>query len=79
MAEKLETPAECPACRSPTVARIQYGLPMFTAELEKNLEEGRVVLGGCVIFGDDPEWQCKACGHQWGRIVRADDLKEGSA
>jgi hypothetical protein len=76
MAERLETPSECPACRSPRVARIQYGLPTFSPELEKDLDEGKVILGGCVMFGDDPEWHCMACRHRWGRIPWGDGLEE---
>jgi hypothetical protein len=45
-----------------------YGLPEFSPELERELDEGRVVLGGCCVFGDDPEWQCTDCGHRWGRV-----------
>lgn len=43
---------------------MQYGLPVFTPELERDVKEGRTVLGGCVISGDDPEWRCTDCGTQ---------------
>ena len=65
MPASAERPSECPSCRSTRVARIQYGLPHFTRELEEELASGKVVLGGCVVFGDDPSWQCLACGHRW--------------
>lgn len=26
------------------------------------MDEGRVVLGGCCITGDDPAWRCVVCG-----------------
>jgi hypothetical protein len=26
---------------------------------------GRIVLGGCVITGDDPSHQCRACGQEY--------------
>jgi hypothetical protein len=63
-----ERPASCPACGSPRVASILYGLAQFTPELERELAEGRVVLGGCVVFDESPKWQCAACGQQWGRL-----------
>ncbi len=50
------------------MARIFYGLPNFSRELERDLDEQSVVLGGCRVFGDDPEWACVACGHRWGLI-----------
>jgi hypothetical protein len=57
----------CPACGSAEVAGIQYGLPLFTAELNADLDAGRVVLGGCCIGGDDPAWVCRECKHHWGQ------------
>jgi hypothetical protein len=50
------------------VATILYGLPHFSPELERELDERRVVLGGCVVFDDSPRRQCADCGHQWGRV-----------
>jgi hypothetical protein len=41
----------CPACGSSDVARIFYGLPIPSAELEKALERREVVLGGCCVTG----------------------------
>jgi len=31
-------------------------------ELAKDLEEGKVVLGGCVVTDDSPQWRCLSCG-----------------
>ena len=71
-----ETPSHCPACYSPRVACILYGLPDFSPELERDMNAGRVVLGGCSVFEDSPEWQCMACRHRWGRLEGADPLME---
>ena len=69
MVDRPTVPTECPVCHSSRVARILYGLPYFTPELNKELDEGRTVLGGCCVFGDDPEWQCVVCRHEWGRMA----------
>ena len=61
-----EQPERCPECGSGRVARILYGLPHFSEELERKLEAGEVVLGGCMISDDDPTRQCAECGHRWG-------------
>jgi len=37
-----------------------YGLP--SVELEQAVREGRVVLGGCIITGNDPQEKCIYCG-----------------
>ena len=68
MPDRAEVPSDCPACRSPRVAGILYGLPIFTPELQQELDQGKTVLGGCCVFGDDPQWECQACGHRWGRL-----------
>ena len=58
----------CPKCQAGNPARILYGLPDFTPELQQELSSKRVVLGGCVIFDDSPAWQCTRCGHEWGEL-----------
>lgn len=54
-------PRKCPACGSKRIARILYGLPAFSDELQRDLEEGKITLGGCCIRDDDPVWQCADC------------------
>jgi primosomal protein N' len=61
-------PDRCPECGSEKVASIFYGLPVFTVELERQLKEGEVILGGCCVTGDDPQWHCVECRHQWGKM-----------
>lgn len=46
------------------MASLEYGLPDFTPEVEAKLKAGRVRLGGCLVTGDDSEWQCADCGAQ---------------
>jgi len=58
-------PTHCPACGSPDVARILYGLPLFDAELNDALDRKRVVLGGCTVADGDPHWHCNACGKEF--------------
>ncbi|WP_203329171.1 hypothetical protein [Candidatus Laterigemmans baculatus] len=56
--EASQKPVKCPKCGGQPVARIVYGLPHFSDELEQEIQSGKTVLGGCCISGDDPEWQC---------------------
>lgn len=58
-------PKQCPACGSKSIARIQYGLPVYSEELQKQLDSGAVVLGGCCVTGEDPRWHCNACENRW--------------
>ena len=59
-----DKPDACPSCGASEVLRIVYGLP--DQELAEEARLGKVALGGCVITGEDPEWQCAKCGREFG-------------
>lgn len=54
-----DKPIKCPACGSPKVVRIMYGMPSYEAFLDS--KAGKIILGGCVVTGDDPRWGCIDC------------------
>ena len=56
----------CPRCGSHKIARIQYGMPAFSQRLEADLAAQRVVLGGCLVWDDQPDRSCSACGLEFG-------------
>jgi hypothetical protein len=58
---------KCPSCGSRSVARISYGMPVPGPALDQDLASGRLVLGGCLVFGEHPDRYCNECGHQWRR------------
>lgn len=71
-----EAQIKCPFCGSKKTARIKYGYPVFTEILERKLDEGKVILGGCcireVFVGEewvqsDPSRICNECGKKFGR------------
>jgi|GEM_PF-1903425 len=56
----------CPKCESKNVARVMMGMPIFTKRLERDIEDGKIILGGCSVSdGGDPQLVCNACKHQW--------------
>jgi hypothetical protein len=59
--ESKVKPEICHKCGSKRIAEILYGMPLGTSELQKDMEEGKIVLGGCCITNDDPKWQCVDC------------------
>ena len=60
----METTAtRCPRCGSEDVLPIVYGYP--GPELDEESLAGRVVLGGCLVGPDSPEFHCKVCEHDW--------------
>lgn len=56
---------DCPECGSgkDEVIPIIYGMP--APELAEAEARGEVILRGCTVSVDDPQWHCKACGHEW--------------
>lgn len=52
----------CPRCGSRETVRIQYGLPADSEQLEADIKAHRVVLGGCMVWDDQPDLSCAACG-----------------
>jgi len=56
----------CPKCGQMDVAEFLWGLPEFSPELEHDIEEGKIVIGGCCLGADSPQWKCNQCSHEWG-------------
>ena len=54
-------PRCCPNCNAPRVAKIFYGYPMFDDKLEKDISEGKIVLGGCMHADNAPDYKCVEC------------------
>lgn len=69
MVSVARKPRKCPNCGSHMIATYLYGMPHFSTELEKALDDGSVVLGGCVVSDAMPEWVCTSC--------KTDFLKSG--
>ena len=46
--------------------RIVYGYVMLTEGLKREIDEGRIALGGCCVSRNDPAQKCLDCGLQWG-------------
>lgn len=57
-------PINCPYCGG-RIVPIIYGEP--SEEVFEKYSKGEVMLGGCCITGDDPEWECNKCGQRFRR------------
>lgn len=57
-------PKICPSCGSARIASILYGYPGSDEKLRRDLDDGKIVLGGCCLTGNDPKWECVECGAQ---------------
>lgn len=54
-------PAECPVCHSQRIAEVLYGEPCYNEELLRQEKNGEVIIGGCLVSADYPDWQCYNC------------------
>lgn len=69
--ESTDKPNFCPTCGRAAVVEIAYGLPNPSAF--EDAAAGSVVLGGCCLSSDNPDWQCTSCEQQIHRIQDAED------
>ena len=61
---------QCIRCGSKNVLNIVYGYPSH--ELGLDAQAGKIVLGGCEVGEDLPEYHCKDCQQEW-NIIQAID------
>ena len=54
---------KCPACGQLKGAEIIYGMP--DREAGRFIDMALLIAGGCMREGDAPDYQCRACGHEF--------------
>jgi hypothetical protein len=60
-------PDKCPVCGSKKIATYLRGMPHFTKKLEREIDEGKIVLKGCIVTGDDSFCICTDCNTEFYR------------
>lgn len=56
-------PKKCVFCGSRRIATYIYGMPAY--DMSKEVEKGKIAIGGCCVGDDDPLWQCADCKHDF--------------
>ena len=56
---------KCPNCKSENVDQILRGLLDMTKISQKDIDEGKIILGGCLVGENDLDWQCNECRNEW--------------
>ena len=64
--KKEERPI-CPYCKSKNTAIIMYGEINVSEKLEKAMENGEVIMGGCILSDDSPAFYCNDCEESFGK------------
>jgi len=54
-------PNYCPVCGSDKIAFYLWGMPIMSKKFETDINEGKIILGGCCISDDDPFCVCNVC------------------
>jgi hypothetical protein len=70
LSSMLQRP-DCPECGAGDVVPMIVGLP--GPELIEAAEAGEVMLAGCVVMPDQPNWGCRICRHEWRDANREHD------
>ena len=65
--EVTRKPRTCPICKNKVIGTILYGMPSFSKKLEIEIESGKTILGGCVIYDISPQWGCTKCNTRFHR------------
>lgn len=58
---------KCPYCDSENIAEYLWGTPFLSAELEEELKNNKVVLGGCCMDKHAPAYHCNTCEKDFGK------------
>jgi hypothetical protein len=67
----------CPRCGSTDAVRVLYGYP--SSEMAEAERRGEVVLGGCMIWPESPDYECRDCGSPLPWVAADDeDLGDGA-
>ncbi|MQG59666.1 MAG: hypothetical protein FI709_17350 [SAR202 cluster bacterium] len=67
--KRQSRPPQCPSCGAPRVAAILYGLPALDEQLKRELDADHLVLGGCCVLNEMPQWRCGKCNYEWGTVT----------
>ncbi len=62
--ERVRRPGKCPSCGFKPMGVILYGMPIPTEQYYRDVESGKLIVGGCSLTDDDPKWECRNCGQQ---------------
>lgn len=60
--EVTSKPPKCIKCGAKVVS-ILYGEP--SPEGEVLIESGKMIMGGCCVTGNDPQWGCLKCNTEY--------------
>ena len=54
-----------PNYKSENVDQILRGLPDMTKISQKDIDEGKIILRGCLVGKNDLDWQGNECSNEW--------------
>ena len=58
---------QCPQCKGTNIAKVEYGTPApgCWEELQRKVDSGKLVLGGCIVPPFPGKYACTDCHLEW--------------
>jgi uracil-DNA glycosylase len=63
-------PRACPSCNSKNIASYIYDVTTLTPKLQKDIEDGKAIIGEETITKDSPNFVCQDCGKEFFSILK---------
>lgn len=54
-------PDKCPQCGFEHISTLLYGVCEIDQKLQKDIDDKKVLLGGCSLLKNSPLWFCSKC------------------
>lgn len=58
---KIYSTLKRPYCGKSKISKLIFGLPAMSDELQKNIDEGKVKLAGCMVGEESSRYYCRWC------------------
>jgi hypothetical protein len=70
-----EKPFKCHICNFEPVSDLLYGVQIIDEQLQKYIDERKVLLGGCSLLDYSPKWLCSNCQTEY-YLYKYDSFKD---
>lgn len=59
---------KCPKCKSKNICKIIYGYINVDDQIQQQIDQKKIELGGCIVGENSLEFRCNECENEWGII-----------
>ena len=63
---KIYSTVKCPNCGKGNPSKLLWGMPVYSEELQRDIDSGKIRLAGCCIIDDNPtRYYCRWCKNEF--------------